>query len=440
MGSQRASSGSVGRKGDRWFAVITMRDGGRYWHRIQPVPGVVITRPKAKAAAAHWQGEYDAGRWDPKPIDGAPTAAGPLTLGMHVAEWLKAQTYSSVAKDRLAVDRYLMKHAIAHVPMTSLSEDAARLFLEWLKSHPSERGGTLASRTIRNVWSPIARAVQGWARRAQRLNPFASLAEDGALPGIEDKVDTDRDGWEFSHAEITTLTTCTKVPLARRMRYALAFGLGARPGEWSVLRWSDWQRDVIPLSKIMVTRARGSVKRTEGLTKTKARKHCPVHPQLETTLSAWWETGWQATYGRAPALEDFIVPSQRLSAINEHVANRQFRADCVTAGLRSRNQYTARHTFVSRTQDDGADGGIVRWVTHPSPKSQFDRYSRVPWLRLCEEISRYRLDLGMPRRTPVRIVSVGASVDTPSESSAETAEAQRNRTSRPQRRLRAHRF
>jgi hypothetical protein len=34
-----------------------------------------------------------------------------------------------------------------------------------------------------------------------------------------------------------------------------------------------------------------------------------------------------------------------------------------------------RHAFITRAQDDGADGALLRWVTHAPPRSAFDGYT-----------------------------------------------------------------
>jgi HTH-like domain len=78
-----------------------------------------------------------------------------------------------------------------------------------------------------------------------------------------------------------------------------------------------------------------------------------------------------------------------------NVVSRQFEAAApnatwVTDVIRKRHQHAARHAFITRIQDDGADGAVVRWITHAPPKSAFDGYSRAQWVRLCAEAGKLR--------------------------------------------------
>ena len=44
--------------------------------------------------------------------------------------------------------------------------------------------------------------------------------------------------------------------------------------------------------------------------------------------------------------------------------------------------------LITQVQDDGADGSIIKWVTHAPPKSSHDGYARSLWTRLCEELGK----------------------------------------------------
>jgi len=45
--------------------------------------------------------------------------------------------------------------------------------------------------------------------------------------------------------------------------------------------------------------------------------------------------------------------------------------------MERRHQHAMRHTFITLVQDDGADGSIIRWITHAPPRTAFDGYMRA---------------------------------------------------------------
>ncbi len=57
----------------------------------------------------------------------------------------------------------------------------------------------------------------------------------------------------------------------------------------------------------------------------------------------------------------------------------------------------AWHTFTPLVRDDGADGQVIRWVTHAPPRTAFDNYTRAWWNQLCEELAKLRVDLSTAR-------------------------------------------
>src|SRR5437868_1343820 len=109
----------------------------------------------------------------------------------------------------------------------------------------------------------------------------------------------------------------------------------------------------------------------------------PVHPALEEILRAWWDHGWQCFMGRAPTPDDLIVPTREGTLRSVGRANRDCGRDLAKLKLRPRHQYVLRHTFITRAQDDGADGSVLRWATHAPPRTAFDGYTRALWSRLC---------------------------------------------------------
>lgn len=222
-------------------------------------------------------------------------------------------------------------------------------------------------------------------------------------PQIKDKDPLERDGWPFSHEEIHALCSSSKLTLPNRVFNSIRFFAGPRFSEIACLRWKDLDRNMVPLWRLTIARALKTSTGREGRTKTGAVKMIPVHPQLEKILDYWHEQ-WHRYMGRNPTNEDLILPvlhgKTRGNTRNCTVANRQFKADCITLGIRPRRQHATRHTYCTRVQGDGADGPSIQWTTHAPKRSGNDPYTRTPWHRVCQEIVKYRAVIDIPELTP----------------------------------------
>lgn len=94
------------------------------------------------------------------------------------------------------------------------------------------------------------------------------------------------------------------------------------------------------------------------------------------------------------------MPNKNCERRNTNRQNRDLRRDCEKIGVVHRHQHAMRHTFITLVQDDGADGQIIRWITHAPPRTAFDNYTRAQWKRLCEEIVKLNVTLPeAPRAT-----------------------------------------
>jgi integrase len=396
--AKRRTAGSATCQDGRWFAICTVergkRHGKRKWIPIPLQPGETLTEDEAKAIAADMQAEYDAGRDPTVRYAAMPDEAVDSLVPGFCDAWAAKLTHDSGPKDRAQLARYLPKSPLARMQVSKLRPMHAVAFIKWMEAQPSARGGTLAPRTIRNCCDALRRALDS-AVIAELLaaNPFNPVK--GQLPEIEDKNPLARETWEYAWSEIATLVYDERIPADRRLLNALRFGTGARISELAVTRWRDWERDVDPLSRLNIRRARKSVSRKEGTTKTRAVKRVPLVPALHALLAAWHDRGWREHYGRDPTPDDFVAPTGgrldgKLLPRHENKANAQFKADCKRVGVRVLSQHTARHTWVTRVQDDGADGAIAQWVTHAPPKSAWNGYTRAQWTRLCAEVGKLR--------------------------------------------------
>jgi len=396
----RARQGSAYVKHGKVVVQVRLRDDAprRFWVSECPprANGAVVDVVYARSVAADLQRAYDAGRWDPlaPKVEAVkvetPAPLPPPTVKAFADVWAERQTYESASKDRKVLAKYLGAAALGAMAVRDLRPLHIAAFIDWLKVQPSTRGGTIAARTVRNVYDALRRALdEAVLHEVLPANPCAPV--HGRLPSIEDKVAGARDGWFFPRAEVWALLTDARVIEPRRVVYAVEFLTGCRPGELSALRLRDWDRSQRPLTRLTLTRAIKSCSKTEGTTKTGARKFVPVHPALERILTEWVASGWRRLMGRDPMPDDLLCPNQNGDPRNTNRANRDFGRDLAKLELRPRHHYVTRHTFITQTQEDGGDPATLRWITHAPPKSSYDGYTRAQWARLCAELVKLRV-------------------------------------------------
>lgn len=393
MGRKR--KGWIRQRGSAWYFGLTLRDGSPYEQKIEAPTGVVIDEKFADKIRAIHLDDYDRGAWDPKaPRPSLITLPMPKqrTVYEFAIEWIDKQTYQTAPHDKEMLVRHLGKSSFGVLSIRDVTPPALLDYINELSKKPSQQGGTLAPRSVRRVYA-VLKSMFGYAVFAGVLtvDPCATLA--GRLPMIADKHPTARDGWTFSHDEIMQLCTSETLPIEDRVFNALRFFTGARFGELAALRWHDIDYTTHHLPRITIRRARKTYTGQEGSTKTGAVKFVPLHPRLQVFLRQWFEQ-WPAVMGREVEASDLVLPCTRGPTKgqmrNEDSANQRFKRNCIAVGIRPRHQHCTRHAFISRTQDDGCDGSLIRWITHAPPDSAFDGYTRVQWSRLCQEILKYR--------------------------------------------------
>lgn len=397
----RPRTGSAFMRKGKVYVQVTLRaevqseKGKRFWTGECPPrkDKVPVDLVHAKAVARDLQRLHDAGKWDPFAVpeeEASPSGTSTQTLAAFARAWIKTQHYESATKDARSLENYLARAPLGGMAVGEVRPKNIVAFLDWLRKQSSPRGGTLATRTIRNVYDVTRRALD--AAVVQELLPANPCAPvHGKLPAVEDKDPNARDRWFFTRTEVWQLLNDARLLEDRRVMYAVEFLTGCRPGELAVLRWRDWDRSQRPLTRLTITRAVKSVTRKEGRTKTGARKMVPVHPHLEKVLTEWFTSGWQRFMGKAPESDDLLVPNKDGNPRNTNRANRDFKRDLKRLKLPERHHYCTRHTFISQAQDDGADGAVLQWATHAPPKTAFNGYTRAQWSRLCAEVEKLKV-------------------------------------------------
>ncbi len=269
----------------------------------------------------------------------------------------------------------------------------------------------LAPRTIRNAYYLTSCMFREAAIDEVIVGNPCILSSD--LPEAVDKDPEWRVDNYFTRKEVRVL--CSPHPFIEvdsLVTYGLLALAGLRPGEVIALRWrnylerwdgpagEDEEDGLSTLGRLVVARSHN-----RDYTKTKETRFVPIHPSLAPILKAWREWGWAKYVGRDPTPEDFIVPpvvGPRRRAPGEDMRMRsidtlkeRIEVHLAALGWRHRGIYTLRHTFITLATNDGAERELVRRATHKVPKTVLDGYTRLFWSKLCQEVSKLRMELDL---------------------------------------------
>ena len=96
----------------------------------------------------------------------------------------------------------------------------------------------LAPNTVRSTYA-LVRQVFDWAVLHEKVPANPVVVPKGVLPAKKDKDPAWRIKARFSREETGQLITDPRVPLHRRVSYAIALLTGLRVGEVSALTWED---------------------------------------------------------------------------------------------------------------------------------------------------------------------------------------------------------
>ena len=275
-----------------------------------------------------------------------------------------------------------------------------------IRTTPSrETGEPLSPRTVHNVYGVLALVLRDAVLAGVIDHAPAALDERH----LGRKVDRDpewRDLAIFTRDEVQAMISSLKIPVDRRVVYAIELLAGTRPSEAAALRWRNYDAAKRPLGELRVAHSYSAkLDRVKG-TKTDAVKHVPVHPTLAAILAEWKLHGWAAMMGREPTPDDLIVPlppadaEARTTKTGEpfrpdyYSRRRWVEEDLPALGWRHRRHYDTRATFITLALEDGADREIIEArVTHTRPnRTAFDMYNRgLQWERTCSEVAKLKI-------------------------------------------------
>jgi integrase len=358
-------------RGQRLYAKIQNADGE--WKRLRT--------PFAKGndlAALEWIRQLEIEVERERNAKGG--VVGPLTVLIYFDRWIAKQTHATKKDD----DTRIRKHAIpviGHLPMRDVRRRHLRDLIMALRD-----AGDLAPKTIREVSGALHKMFKS-AVTNEVIDSNPVEYDAGVLPKRVDKDPSWRRQAIYTRGEIEQLISDERVPIDRRVFYALKFFTG-RHSEVACLAWEHWDRATKPLGALALDDTKMDVPRL-----------IPVHPTLAKILTWWFSVGWKEKYGRDPLPTDLIVPTKIGTQRTANEAQRQLVYDLGRIGLRvragkerNRRGHDLRRTLITLARSDGAIDSLLRWVTHgPKPSEILDVYTTPPWEDLCREVAKLKI-------------------------------------------------
>lgn len=346
---------------------------------------------------------------DKPPTQAAPSrVTGKSTMAEWAAAWLakrKERALPSFRNEAAHVNLHIVPE-LGRLQLVQVRPKVVADLVDTLQKKTVLRGGEvktgstprkgdskLAPRTVLKIYGTLHLMMHdAVAEELIITNPC--VLRRGQLPKKRDKDPHWREGAVFSHAEVVQLIRDNRIPLDRRVYYALSFATGMRPSEVAVLQVADYLPSEKPLGRINVSKAfdrnassaQPLGERLKG-TKTGATRRIPVHPIVAEMLKEWLEAGFGELFGRPPRAGDLLIPSrQGPNKPRIWRSLERFYEDLDRLGLRKRRHYDTRRTFISLCLADGARKDVLRWVSHGVEEDQIDEYTTMPWSALCDAV------------------------------------------------------
>ena len=315
------------------------------------------------------------------------------TVRAYAKKWIdarRARGMEHADEDESRLKRFALG-TLGAMPLAEVRPRHLRELVLSLKTKVGTDKKQMAPRSVRHVFTLLhTMFADAVVDEMITANPCVLKRDD--LPKKVDKDPQWRATAFFSREEVETLISSGLIPEDRRVLNAILFLSGARFGEASALKWSDYDKNRKPLSHLLIAKSYSTKALKEKSTKTQAVREVPVHPTLARVLAQWRLSGWQATYGRAPNADDLIVPSRELKNRNVNHGLKRFHQDLERLGLRRRRQHDARRSFITIARRDGARKDILEAITHGPRGDIVDMYTTLPWELLCEEVAKLKIE------------------------------------------------
>jgi integrase len=328
---------------------------------------------------------------------------GDLTVERYAKDWLanRTENTSSIDDEQRLVDH--VYPAIGTKLLADVRAGDVKRLVDALRRKTSARGGLLAPRTIRNVYSVLSAMFRD-AVIDEKIPASPCILRGAHLPAARDAVPGWRDTAIFELSEVALLVHDERIPWDRRVLYALEFLGCCRFGEASALRWRHYDPKAKPLGKLKVVESYNTrVKITKG-TKAERPRAVPVSPELAAILAEWKLRGWRETVkqvpgmDRAPGPDDLIIPSREGQNRSVNHMLKKFKRDLARLssteqpeGLRTRRQHDSRRTWLSTVLAAGANETHAKWIAHGPPPTVLGAYTSLPWSTICKVVDGLRL-------------------------------------------------
>lgn len=320
-----------------------------------------------------------------------PDPNGPPTVAMFAEKWLKERETRGLLSVRDDIGR-INNHVLPLIGSLRMDEVRPRHIRDLVRA--LRKKAEIAARTIRNTYG-ITHAMFKDARIDEVIGENPCELKKGELPGKKDADPEWRAAATYTIEEVEALISDPRVPPPRRIQYAFKAIAGLRHGEVAGLRWRHYDAAVEPLGVLVVATSYDT-----GRTKTEVTRRVPVHPALAFLIAEWRASGWEAVYGRAPKLDDLIVPTKNQTPVQANDAGRYLHYDLGKLGLRQmagsarrRGGHDLRAWFITSCQEAGAHRDLLRVVTHTSVGDVIQGYTRATWGALCSEVSKLRIQV-----------------------------------------------
>lgn len=382
-----------------WFR---LKDENGKW-KSKPTPYHVGQEKEARRYAAAAQKQVDQNRAD----DVAP----PLTVREFLSKWSEKRELDGVAtfaEEKAGVETHMLP-LLGHL---RLEDVRPRHIRDAVMAFKKEN----APRTVRRIYGTL-HVMFEHAVVDELIIANPCKLKRGVLPVVEDKDPEWRANATYTIPEVEQLISDDRIPVERRVMYALKAIGGLRHGEAAAVRWRSYDPTMEPLGRLLVAEAYDSRKCKLKSTKTKVPRRVPVHPALAKILAAWKVSHWERIYGRAPTQDDFIVPTRLMTPVNVSKVPVPMRADLRTLGLRveagefrARGGHDLRAWFITALQEAEAHRDLLGVITHTAKKDVMSGYTRVSWGALCAQVLKLRIS-AEPRGQVLPLATVFATVE-----------------------------
>ncbi len=197
--------------------------------------------------------------------------------------------------------------------VAGLAFEGARLG-KWIRRLKGEKG----KQTVRNIVSTF-RSLLDFAKSPEagqllRDNPLRDEWFQKLLPK-RNEAEGRQATIEYAPLkpeQVQKLLSSRKVPLVRRVRYAIVFTTPLRDGELAGLRWRDVDLDAeVPFFHVRQAVAiigENGYATPQGPKSLWSRRKLPLHPAATQALLQWRDEGWEPFVCRRPDLHDPVFP------------------------------------------------------------------------------------------------------------------------------------